>query len=77
MDVEPFISQTQQARCAVEGRLVNGGEACTVVLIQERGGWVLYPHGVTGMAVWIAGTEAARAAATILGEERCAACGRR
>lgn len=76
MDVEPFVSQTEQARCAVEGRLVNGGGACTVVLIRECGGWVLYPHGVTGMAVWIAVPEAAKAAATILGENRCAACGR-
>jgi len=77
MDVEPFVSQTEHTRCAVEGRLVNGGEACTVILIQERAGWVLYPHGVTGMAVWIEGAQAAKVAATILGEDRCRACGRR
>lgn len=70
MEVEPFVSQTEQTRCAVEGQLVNGGGACTVVLIRECTEWVFFPHGVTGMAVRINGRDAAKAAATILGEDR-------
>lgn len=62
----PFISQTDRTRCAVEGRLVNGGGACTVVLIRDQDGWVLYPHGTTGMAVLIAAPDAAVVASTIL-----------
>lgn len=70
MDVEPPVSQTQHARCAVEGWLVNGGEACTVVLIRDRDGWVLHPHGVTGMAVRITGPDAVKVAGRILAEEQ-------
>lgn len=66
MDAAPFISQTGQPRCAVQGELLNGGGACTVVLIRESSGWVLYPHGATGMAVRIAESDAATVAATIL-----------
>lgn len=68
MDNAQFISQTDRTRCAVEGRLVNGGGACTVVLIRDQDGWVLYPHGNTGMAVFIAVPDAAAVAATILDE---------
>ena len=70
MDNESFVSQTEHTRCAVEGQLVNGGGACTVVLIQEHADWLLYPHGVTGMAVRIRKRDAAKVAATILGEDR-------
>jgi hypothetical protein len=62
---ERYVSQTEQARCAVEGRLVNGGGVCTLVLIREREGWVLYPHGVAGMAVRITGRDATKVAAII------------
>jgi len=70
MDPEPFISQTEQTRCAVEGQLVKGGEACTVVLIREDADWVFYPHGVPGMAVRITGRSATKVARTILGEDQ-------
>lgn len=70
MDVEPVVSQTQHARCAVEGQLVNGGEACTVVFIRKHGEWLLYPHGVTGMAVRISGPDATKVATRILAEDR-------
>lgn len=66
MDNAPFISQTERTRCAVEGRLVNGGGACTVVLIRDPAGWVFYPHGDTGMAVLITAPDAATVATTIL-----------
>ncbi|MFN2495405.1 MAG: hypothetical protein ABR608_05805 [Pseudonocardiaceae bacterium] len=66
MDVAPFISQTEQTRCVVQGQLINGGEICTVVLIREREGWVFYPHGATGMGVRIADSEAVTLASTIL-----------
>ena len=71
MDNAPFISQTDQPRCAVEGRLVNGGGACTVVLIRDPGGWVMYPHGHTGMAVFITAPDAATLAEKILDGDRC------
>lgn len=66
MDNAPFISQTDRPRCAVEGRLVNGGGACTVVLIRDPAGWVMYPHGSAGMGVRIAAPDAAVMAAAIL-----------
>lgn len=66
MDNGQFVSQTTRPRCAVEGRLVNGGGACTVVLIRDADGWVMYPHGDPGMAVFIAAPAAAAMAATIL-----------
>ncbi|MGH3795142.1 MAG: hypothetical protein ACRDSP_09655 [Pseudonocardiaceae bacterium] len=66
MDDAPFVSQTAKTRCAVEGRLVNGGGACTVVLVRESAGWILYPHGITGLAVHIAESDAAKVATTIL-----------
>lgn len=46
----------QQERCAVEGRRIDGSGCCTVIVIRDRrrGGWVLYPHGVTGLGVLIA-----------------------
>jgi len=70
MDVEPILSQTRHARCAVEGRLVNGGEPCTVVLIREHTDWLIYPHGVTGLAVRITGPDAVKLAGRILAEDR-------
>ena len=69
MDAAPFISQTEQPRCVVEGQLVDGGGACTVILLRERTGWVLYPHGVTGLAVRITEPAAAAVATAIL--EHC------
>ncbi|HEX2299265.1 MAG TPA: hypothetical protein VHH34_12245 [Pseudonocardiaceae bacterium] len=46
----------QQERCAVQGRRIDGSGACTVVVIRDRRrhGWVLYPHGETGLGVLIA-----------------------
>lgn len=51
---------SQQNRCVVIGRLLDGGSACTVVLIRdaERHSWVLYPYGVANMGVRIAGPDA-------------------
>jgi hypothetical protein len=50
----------EQERCAVEGRLIDGSGACTVIAIRDRRrhGWVLYPHGVTGLGVLIADEDA-------------------
>lgn len=46
----------EQERCAVEGRRIDGGGACTVIAIRDwrRRGWVLYPHGVAGLGVLLA-----------------------
>lgn len=66
MDEAPFISQTERTRCAVEGKLVNGGGTCTVVLIRDPAGWIFYPHGNPGMAVLITSSDAATVATTIL-----------
>lgn len=47
---------SEQERCAVEGRRIDGSGPCTVVAIRDRKrrGWVLYPHGVAGLGVLIA-----------------------
>lgn len=70
MKETPFVSQTGQTRCAVEGQLINGGGACTVILIRDPAGWVFYPHGDPGMAVLITPPDAATVAATILEADR-------
>lgn len=67
MTRDPVVSQTDQTRWATEGRLVNSGGICTVILIEEKDGWVFHPHGVTGMAVRITGPDATKMATTILG----------
>lgn len=66
MDEAPFVSQTGRVRCAVEGQLLNGGGACTVVLIRDPKGWIFYPHGDPGMAVLITSPDAVKVATTIL-----------
>lgn len=50
----------EQERCAVEGRLIDGGAVYTVIAIRDRRrrGWVLYPHGVAGLGVLIADGDA-------------------
>ncbi len=50
----------EQERFAVEGRLIDGSGACTVIAIRDRRrrGWVLYPHGVAGLGVLIADGDA-------------------
>lgn len=62
------LPHDQQERCAVEGRRIDGGGPCTVVVIrdQRRRGWVLYPHGVAGLAVLLA-DDRARALADLIG----------
>lgn len=59
------LSYGEQERCTVEGRLIDGGAACTVIAIRDRRrrGWVLYPHGVAGLGVLI-GDDAARTLAS-------------
>ncbi|MCA1705943.1 MAG: hypothetical protein LC808_22855, partial [Actinobacteria bacterium] len=51
---------SQQERCAVEGRRIDGSGQCTVIAIRDRRrhGWVLYPHGETGLGVLIADRDA-------------------
>lgn len=58
----------EQERCAVEGRRIDGSGRCTVIAIRDRRrqGWVLYPHGETGLGVLLA-AEAARTLAERLG----------
>lgn len=70
MEPAPFVSQTEQTRCVVEGHLVNSGDVCTVVLLRERSGWVLYPHGATGMGIHLTEPAAAAVATTILDHNR-------
>jgi hypothetical protein len=50
------LPQGEQERCAVEGTRIDGSGRCTVVLIRDRRrrGWVLYPHGMSGLGVLIA-----------------------
>lgn len=50
------LPYSEQERCAVEGRRIDGGGRCTVIAIRDRRrhGWVLYPHGETGLGVLIA-----------------------
>lgn len=50
------------------GHCIHGGYTCTVIAIRDRkrGGWVLFPHGMTGPGVLIA-DDAARTLATSLG----------
>ena len=62
------LPHSEQERCVVEGRCIDGGGVCTVVAIRDRkrGGWVLYPHGVAGLGVLIADA-AARTLANHIG----------
>ncbi len=47
----------------------GGGGPCTVLIVREVGGdgWVLYPHGVAGLAVELSGADAEALACGILG----------
>ncbi len=62
------LSHRDQERCSVEGHLIDGSGACTVIAIRDwkRSGWVLYPHGVAGLGVLIT-DDAARTLAKRLG----------
>ncbi len=62
------LPQSEQERCAVEGRRIDGSGQCNVVVIRDRKhrGWVLYPHGMAGLGVLIA-DEAARTLAGRIG----------
>lgn len=57
-----------QERCSVEGHLIDGSGACTVIAIRDwkRSGWVLYPHEVAGLGVLIT-DDAARTLAKQIG----------
>lgn len=50
------LPSSEQERCAVEGRRIDGSGSCAVIAIRDRRrhGWVLYPHGVAGLGVLIA-----------------------
>jgi hypothetical protein len=54
------LPQSEQERCAVEGRRIDGSGRCTVIAIrdQRRRGWVLYPHGQAELGVLIADADA-------------------
>lgn len=54
------LPYSEQERCAVEGRRIDGSGRCTVIAIRDRRrhGWVLYPHGETGLGVLIAYSDA-------------------
>lgn len=49
------LPYSEQERCAVEGSRIDGSGRCTVIAIRDRRrhGWVLYPHGQTGLGVLI------------------------
>ena len=68
MDGPHRLRQGDQERCAVAGHCIHGGYTCTVIAIRDRkrGGWVLFPHGMTGPGVLIA-DDVARTLATSLG----------
>lgn len=64
---EPWISQTEHKRVAVEGRLV-GGEPCTLLFVQDSdGGWQCYRFGLPGEAILLTGAEV-RKIARVLGD---------
>lgn len=50
------LPQGEQERCVVEGRRIDGGGQCTVIVIRDRrhDGWVFYPHGDAGLGVLLA-----------------------
>lgn len=54
------LPHDQQERCAVVGSRIDGSGQCTVIAIRDRcrRGWVLYPHGETGLGVLIADGDA-------------------
>lgn len=54
-----WISQTDRRRITMQGQLVKGGR-CTVQLIQEGQGWLLYPYGLEGGAVRLTHTDVER-----------------
>ncbi|MGH8918326.1 MAG: hypothetical protein ACRD0H_08325 [Actinomycetes bacterium] len=62
------LPHSQQERCAVEGRRIDGSGPCTVIAIRDRTqhGWVLYPHSHTGFGVLLV-YDAAHALADRLG----------
>jgi len=55
VDGPHHLPQSEQERCAVEGRLIDGSGLCNVIAIRDRKrhGWVLYPHGMPGLGVLI------------------------
>jgi hypothetical protein len=69
MDRQPAVMQreNEQSRVILEGRLVEGGDRCTFLAIQERAGtWAMYPHGAGKLGVRLSRTEAVRVARAIL-----------
>lgn len=62
---EEWISQTDQKKVAVPGRLVGGG-SCTTQAIRVSGGFVIHPYGLDGKGVRIATADAATLGAFLL-----------
>lgn len=69
MDVEPVVMQRENevSRVALDGRLIQGYDRCTFVVIHERSGhWAFYPHGDQKFGVRLSQANAVAAAQAIL-----------
>lgn len=65
--------QGERSRVVVQGKLADGGGTCTVLLVQDALGWLLYPHGDPHLAVRLTGEDAVRLTVGVIdGEPRCA-----
>lgn len=64
---DKWINQTDRRRITMMGRLVKGG-SCTVKLVQNTGGqgWLLYPYGLDGGAVYVTDADVERFGRDIL-----------
>ena len=68
-DPEPVIMQreNERSRVVIDGKRIDDGTRCTVVVIHERTGyWGFYPHGFSKFGVRLPRTEAVRMARAIL-----------
>lgn len=53
MDERIMRHENECGRVVVEGRLADGGELCTLVVVHYRSPrcWILYPHGAGKLGV--------------------------
>ncbi len=61
--------ETERARVVANGRRIDDGSTCTVLLVRETGeNWVFYPHGTDQLGVRLSRAETERIAAAILAD---------